>query len=219
MSRSWAQAFCQKCGKDRSGKVSGLIWTRGDSVRLRTASTPWKGPVKYGPHGELFFFVIKKEKGQVVASNEVLPNPLCLRGNAFGMCTDWFAPAGGRCKPGSSASQSPDLWDMWRYGYPDWDGSVGSHLVDHFQLVLPERTLQLLGHATRHCGPPDARRHEEIRLPKKPWLGQRRLSHGLKAKALFRSVRTQRGKPCSECCGARPVGRNDVSLPGRLGNL
>ena len=45
-----------------------------DSVRLRTASTHWNVP-GYGPHGELFFFLIKKEL--VVASNEVLPNP-CL---------------------------------------------------------------------------------------------------------------------------------------------
>ena len=42
-------------------------------MRLRTASTHWNVPGKYGPHGERFFFLIKKE--QVVASNEVLPNP------------------------------------------------------------------------------------------------------------------------------------------------
>ena len=32
-----------------------------DSVRLRTASTQWNVPRKYGPHGELFFFLLKKE--------------------------------------------------------------------------------------------------------------------------------------------------------------
>ena len=32
-----------------------------DSVRLRTASTHWNAPGKYGPHGELFFFLLKKE--------------------------------------------------------------------------------------------------------------------------------------------------------------
>ena len=37
---------------------------------LRTASTHWNVPVKYGPHGELFFFLIQQES--VVASNEVL---------------------------------------------------------------------------------------------------------------------------------------------------
>ena len=42
-------------------------------MRLRTASTHWIAPGNCGPHGELFFFVIKKE--QVVASNEVLPDP------------------------------------------------------------------------------------------------------------------------------------------------
>ena len=42
-----------------------------DSVRLRTASTYWNIPGKYGPHGELFFFLVKKEP---VASNDVLSN-------------------------------------------------------------------------------------------------------------------------------------------------
>ena len=32
-----------------------------DSVRLRTASTQWNVPGRYGPHGELFFFFLKKE--------------------------------------------------------------------------------------------------------------------------------------------------------------
>ena len=32
-----------------------------DGVRLRTASTHWNAPGKYGPHGELFFFLLKKE--------------------------------------------------------------------------------------------------------------------------------------------------------------
>ena len=32
-----------------------------DSVRLRTASTRWNAPGKYGPHGELFFFLLKKQ--------------------------------------------------------------------------------------------------------------------------------------------------------------
>ena len=43
-----------------------------DSVRLRTASTCWNVSGMYGPHGELFFFLIKKE---LVASNEVPSNP------------------------------------------------------------------------------------------------------------------------------------------------
>ena len=44
-----------------------------DGGRLRTASTHCNVPGKYGPHGALFFFLTEKE--QVVASNEVLPNP------------------------------------------------------------------------------------------------------------------------------------------------
>ena len=37
------------------------VWPCLDSVRLRTASTHWNVPGKYGPHGELFFsFLMKK---------------------------------------------------------------------------------------------------------------------------------------------------------------
>ena len=32
-----------------------------DSVRLRTTSTQWNVPGRYGPHGELFFFLLEKE--------------------------------------------------------------------------------------------------------------------------------------------------------------
>ena len=32
-----------------------------DSVRLRTASTQWNVPGRYGPYGELFFFLLEKE--------------------------------------------------------------------------------------------------------------------------------------------------------------
>ena len=32
-----------------------------DGVCLRTASMEWNVPGKYGPHGELFFFLIQKE--------------------------------------------------------------------------------------------------------------------------------------------------------------
>ena len=54
-----------------------------DSVRLRTASTHWNVPGKCGPHGELFFFLIKKE--QVVASHEALPNP-CVSAETLKAC-------------------------------------------------------------------------------------------------------------------------------------
>ena len=79
------------CGREGSGMVPELwgkpLWEKvwphldpWDSVRLRTASTHCNVPGKYGPHGDHFFFLMKKE--QVVASNKVSPNPFCLRGNA-----------------------------------------------------------------------------------------------------------------------------------------
>ena len=32
-----------------------------DTVRLRTTSTQWHVPGRYGPYGELYFFIFKKE--------------------------------------------------------------------------------------------------------------------------------------------------------------
>ena len=33
-----------------------------DSVRLRTTSTQWNVPGRYGPYGEFFFFLLQKEQ-------------------------------------------------------------------------------------------------------------------------------------------------------------
>ena len=41
-----------------------LLWPfldASDSVRLRTTATQWNVPGRYRPHGELFFFLLKKE--------------------------------------------------------------------------------------------------------------------------------------------------------------
>ena len=43
-----------------------------DGVCLRTASMEWNVPGKYGPHGELFFFLIQKEPTTMLGSHEAL---------------------------------------------------------------------------------------------------------------------------------------------------
>ena len=49
--------WCQVCSF-RCGKIFfGLLWS---SVRLRTTSTQWNVPGWYGPHGELFFFLVEE---------------------------------------------------------------------------------------------------------------------------------------------------------------
>ena len=65
------------CGREGSGLVRGKpLWRKvwpfldaWDSVRLRTASTHWNVPGKYGPHGELLFFLIQK-KPEMVPNSE-----------------------------------------------------------------------------------------------------------------------------------------------------
>ena len=126
MACSWVgSGIFPKMWKDRPGKVSGLYpWYM---VRLRTASTHWNVPGKYGPHDELFFFLIQKEP--VVASNEVLPNPYVSE-ETLKVCAMFglhLLAAGGEA--GSSGSQSPGLGDMWRHGCPvslEWVSSCSA---------------------------------------------------------------------------------------------
>ena len=92
-------------------------------VRLRTASTHWNVPGKYGPHGELFFFLIKKE--HVVASNEVLPNPHVSAETLEACALIGLHLLAADYEVGSSGSRSPG--DMWKYGCPkspSWNSPV-----------------------------------------------------------------------------------------------
>ena len=62
----WLCSYATACGRGSSGTVPKMwdipLWESvwpcldpWDSVRLRTASTHWNVPGKYGPHGEFFF--------------------------------------------------------------------------------------------------------------------------------------------------------------------
>ena len=127
-----ARGFCEivvsmTCGRDGSGMVPELLgkplWEKvwpyldpWDSVRLRTASTQWNVPGKCGPHGGLFFFLIQKE--QVVASNEVLPNPYVSAEKLEACALIALHLLAADYGVGSSGGQSPDLGDMRKYVCP-----------------------------------------------------------------------------------------------------
>ena len=115
------------CGRKCSGMLS-KIWERPfwegdwpyldpwDSVCSRKASTHWNVPGKYGTHGELFFFLIKKEP--VVASNEVLPKPIVSAETLKACALIGLHLLAAEGEDGSSGSQSRDSRDLWRYGCP-----------------------------------------------------------------------------------------------------
>ena len=56
----WCKDFAKDVGRALLGKASGLIRTHGMRCPCAHHSF-WTAPRKYGPHGELFFFLIKKE--------------------------------------------------------------------------------------------------------------------------------------------------------------
>ena len=84
-----------------------------DSVRLRTASTHWNVPKKYGPHGELFFFLLKKEPlvlselvelGPSISAETVKPCALI----GLHVMAEENAPLVGQ-------GFFPDLGEMWKW--------------------------------------------------------------------------------------------------------
>ena len=87
-----------------------------DSVRLRTASTHWNVPKKYGPHVELFFFLLKKEPKVLSELVEFGP---CFPAETVKAC----ALIGPHMMAEENALQldwdfSPELGEMWEYGCP-----------------------------------------------------------------------------------------------------
>ena len=59
-----------------------------DSVRLRTGSTHWNVPKKYGPNGKLFSVLFKKSQWPSVPGRV---RAVGLSRNRESMCLDWSA--------------------------------------------------------------------------------------------------------------------------------
>ena len=95
-----------------------------DSVRLRTPSTYWNAPVKYGPRGELFF--VKKEP---VASNGVPSSPFVSVETLRACSLVGLHLLAAQVDARSSGSLSLHLGDMWRHGFPmspEWVSSCSA---------------------------------------------------------------------------------------------
>ena len=93
-----------------------------DVVGLRTTSGVWNVAGKYGPHGELFFFLIKKESFALTKAAVIKPFVPAETLKACALIGLHLMAA--ESASGTCGSQSPDLRDMWRYGCtisPDWD--------------------------------------------------------------------------------------------------
>ena len=103
----------QKCGQNM---WEGAYWEGvllcldpWDVLRLRTSSSYWNVPGKYGPHSELFFFLVKKE---LVAFTKAVPFKPVVPAETLKACaligSTLLAAEG---EAGSSGSQYPDLGD------------------------------------------------------------------------------------------------------------
>ena len=89
---SLSASFMEACDDSFSRAVAIFLLVR--QQLERTASTYWSVPGKYGPHGELFFFLLKK--GPMVLRELVDFGPCVPAENSESMCLHWCAHDGGR---------------------------------------------------------------------------------------------------------------------------
>ena len=96
-----------------------------DSVCFRTASMEWNVSGKYGPHGELFFFLIRKEPATMPGSETLSPffnadirTPL-FSADVLEKCAcvalHLIAEEG---RGGEDGCHAPGLGDEWKMGCP-----------------------------------------------------------------------------------------------------
>ena len=105
------EEFCNRCGcKAILGRRLALLGPVGQRAlahsvhlleRSRTASTYWNAPGKYGPHGEPFFFLIKKEPivlGEVIEFGPCICCQIPFSADTLKACAliGWSAPFGSR---------------------------------------------------------------------------------------------------------------------------
>ena len=145
-------SLSSRCGKGPTGKASGLCLDPWGVVRLRTSSSSWNDLREYGPHSELFFFLIRKEP---VALTLAVPfeSFVCAETlKAWALIGLHLLAAKGEA--GSSGSQSPDSADMWRYGCPEstrdsdvesWTESEGASSSEQCQHNVESVALNVLG--------------------------------------------------------------------------
>ena len=112
----------QRCGTNRCGKVFGPLWIRGTAC-VCAASTHWNVSGKYGPHGEFFFFLLKKEP--MVLSELVECGPCFSAEKVIACSLNGLHMMAEENALRSDRDSSPDLGEMWEYGCPKspvWSG-------------------------------------------------------------------------------------------------
>ena len=110
-------------------------------MRLRPVSKQWNDPGKYGPHVELFCFLLKKVP---MVLSELIKFGPCISAETAKAC----AQIGLRMMAEENASRSDndsclDLGDLWRCGCPEslvwgnngfeWAGNEGTFFLEYFE--------------------------------------------------------------------------------------
>ena len=110
---------------DLGGSLA-LLGSPWDGVCLRIASVEWNVPGKYGPHGELFFFLFQKEPATVLGSETFSPffnadiRTLLFSADVLKKCALVALHLKSEEGKGSECFVGllPDLGETWRFGCP-----------------------------------------------------------------------------------------------------
>ena len=145
-----AKILKNNCGKGPTGKAPGLTWTHWDVVGLRTTSSVWNVPGKYGPHGELFFFLIKKEPFAVTRAAEFKPFVLAETLKACALIGLHLMAAEGA----SASSSSCDAWNsrlggprhpLWKDDDVSWSGCESASGCEVYEHNNQCRAIEVIG--------------------------------------------------------------------------
>ena len=124
-----------------------------DSVRLRTASTHWNVPKKYGPHGELSSFSSLKSRWSSVSwsNSGSVSQPKTVKACAL-IGLHMVAEENALL---SDSDSSPDLGDMWRYGFPkspvwgsngvEWAGNEDASSLEYHEHNVDNLAIEVVG--------------------------------------------------------------------------
>ena len=98
--------WCKDFAKMWEGPFWEGVWPGPMGRGARTSSSCWDDPVKYGPHSELLFFLIRKEP---VALTQAVPfEPFCLWETLKTCALTGLHLLAAEDEAGSSGSQSPE---------------------------------------------------------------------------------------------------------------
>ena len=120
-------------------------------MRLRTVSTPWNVQGKYGPHGELFFFVLKKEP---MVPGELIEFEPCISAETIKACAliglHMMAEENALRSDSDSSRRHVEVWlpkksPVRSSNGVEWAGSVDASSLEYYEHNVGNLAVEVVG--------------------------------------------------------------------------